>query len=49
MELLEKYKEGLICLSGCISGYVAEPLLAGRVNEAREKAEKLAKIFPNDF
>lgn len=48
LELLEKYKEGLICLSGCINGYISEPLLQGRLKEAREKAEKLAKIFPED-
>lgn len=45
LELLEKYREGLICLSGCLNGYVAEPLLHGRTTEAREKAEKLTKIF----
>lgn len=47
LELLEKYKEGLVCLSGCVNGYVSEPLLHGRTKEAREKAEKLAKIFPS--
>lgn len=48
LELLDKYKEGLICLSGCLNGYISEPLVEGRFEEAKEKARKLSSIFPKD-
>lgn len=48
LPLLEKYSEGLICLTACVNGYISEPLLHGRPNEAKEKAVKLAKIFAKD-
>jgi DNA polymerase III subunit alpha len=44
-ELLEKYHEGLICLSGCISGEI--PSLVKK--EKKEKAEKRAKWFKSLF
>lgn len=48
LELLGKYREGLICLSGCVNGFISEPLLTGRTQEAQEKARKLAEIFGED-
>ncbi len=48
LELLEKYHEGLICLSACINGYVSEPLLDGRQELAEERATKLSEIFGKD-
>ena len=48
--LLEKHHEGLICLSACVNGYVAEPLLRGDDTEAEKRALKLSQIFgPNNF
>src|SRR5687768_445158 len=35
-ELLAKHNEGLICLSGCMSGEVAKRLMEGQVEQARE-------------
>lgn len=51
LALLEKYHEGLICLSACVNGYVAEPIMRNNdVAEAEKRAIKLANIFgPNNF
>ncbi len=45
LALLEKYHEGLICLSACISGYVADPLTRNEDAEAEKRAKKLNEIF----
>lgn len=45
LALLEKYHEGLICLSACVNGYVTEPLVRGEDAEGEKRAVKLAKIF----
>lgn len=45
LELLKKYCSDLICLTACINGYICEPLLAERENEAEKKAKELMKIF----
>ncbi len=44
-ELLERYSEGLIALSGCIAGEVPRLLLAGREGEAREVASWYRDLF----
>src|SRR6185437_8270717 len=50
IELLEKYHEGLICLSACVNGYVSEPLMHDENEKAEERAIKLSHIFgPNNF
>jgi DNA polymerase-3 subunit alpha len=45
MNLLEKYHEGLICLSSCVNGYVSDPLLQNLDQTAYKRAEMLFKIF----
>lgn len=45
LQLLEKYHEGLICLSACVNGYVTEPLIKGEDAEGEKRAIKLNKIF----
>ena len=48
--LLEKYHEGLICLSACVNGYVSEPLMRNEDTIGEERAIKLSQIFgPNNF
>ena len=37
-EVLEKYHEGLICLSACIAGELPRQILRGQLKEARETA-----------
>ncbi|MGN1001247.1 MAG: DNA polymerase III subunit alpha [Oscillospiraceae bacterium] len=49
-ELLRQHAEGLICLSGCIAGYIPQKLLAGEYAEARAKALELRELFgPDSF
>ncbi|MBR1534318.1 MAG: DNA polymerase III subunit alpha [Ruminococcus sp.] len=47
-ELLEKYHEGLICLSACISGEIPKRLLADDYRGAVEKAKYYQSIFGKD-
>src|SRR4051812_33809682 len=48
-ELLERHKEGLICLSGCASSEFSEFILTDRLDEARKVAETFAKLFGKNF
>ncbi len=45
LELLKKYSNGLICLSGCIAGEIPRLLSAGRYDEAEAKAREYREIF----
>ncbi|MBQ6052498.1 MAG: DNA polymerase III subunit alpha [Clostridia bacterium] len=45
IELLEKYHEGLICLSACLAGDVPQLLLADRYDDAKALALKYLSIF----
>lgn len=45
IELLEKYHEGLICLSACLNGYVSDPLVHDQQEEAEKRLQKLQSIF----
>ena len=47
-ELIKKYHEGLICLSGCIQGQVPQLLLAGRTEEAYKTAQEYKDLFGPD-
>ena len=44
-DLLAKHSRGLIALSACLSGAVAEPLIDGRYDDARDAAYRLRDIF----
>ncbi|MDO8658673.1 MAG: DNA polymerase III subunit alpha [Candidatus Levybacteria bacterium] len=48
LEVLTQYHKGLICLTACINGYIAKPLLHGQYKEAEEKAKSLINIFDED-
>ena len=48
-ELLEKYNEGIILLSGCMSSYTSRLLLQDKDAEAIELFKKYQKIFRNRF
>ena len=48
-ELLEKYHEGLICLSGCFSGEIAKLLLGGKYEEAESVAKYYKSLFGEDY
>jgi DNA polymerase-3 subunit alpha len=50
LSLLEKYHDGLICLSACVNGFVTDPLVKGEDKVAEERAKKLNAIFgQNNF
>ncbi|MBO5649470.1 MAG: DNA polymerase III subunit alpha [Clostridia bacterium] len=44
-ELLAMYSEGLICLTGCMGGYIPSLLLRGDYEEARNYAEWLRDVY----
>ncbi len=53
-ELLERYNEGIICLSGCVSGELSRALLKGTADEshfkeARNIAEWFHKVFGDRY
>ena len=46
---LQKYSEGLICLSACIAGQLPRLLLADRPEEAEELALQYKQLFGEDY
>ncbi|MCW1310040.1 MAG: DNA polymerase III subunit alpha, partial [Candidatus Parvarchaeota archaeon] len=46
---LEKYKDGLICLSACIQGEIGEALVAGNYEKAKNVATWYQELFGEDF
>ncbi len=48
-ELLEKYHEGLICLSACLAGEIPRALLAGDIDKAEETALFYKNLFGDDY
>jgi DNA polymerase-3 subunit alpha len=48
-DFLEKHSKGLIALSGCLAGHIPQSLLLGFYDEAKKYAERLKKIFGEDF
>lgn len=49
LSLLQKYHEGIVCLSGCIQGDVPQLLLKGEKDKAYELAKKYHEIFGDDY
>ena len=49
LEVLEKYSEGLICLSACLAGSVNQALLNGNNEKAEEIALWHKKVFGDDY
>ncbi len=48
-ELLEKYRDGLIVLSGCKSGEIMSFLLTGQMDKAEEVLKRYLEIFDKNF
>lgn len=46
---LQKYKEGLICLSACQKGEIGETLIAGDIEKAKKVASWYQEIFGDDY
>lgn len=49
LELINKYREGLICTSACAGGVVSTHLVNGDYNKAKEVARTYKEIFGDDF
>lgn len=49
LEVLEKYSEGLICLSACLAGAVNQALLNGQNEKAEEVALWHKRVFGDDY
>lgn len=49
IDLIKKYSEGLICLSACVAGVVAHPLVNNDYERAKRIAIRYKEIFEDDF
>ena len=47
-ETLERYHEGLICLSACLAGEIPRYIVRGFYDEAKEIARKYQDCFGKD-
>lgn len=48
-KILSEHSEGLVCLSGCLSGEIPKYILAGDISAAEKTALWYKKIFGDDF
>ena len=48
-ELLEKYSEGIICLSACLGGEIPQAIMHRSLEEAEKIAIEYQRIFKQDF
>ena len=49
LEILEKYSEGLICLSACLAGSLSQAILQNDMEKAEEIALWHKKVFKDDY
>ena len=49
LETLEKYHEGLICLSACLAGSVSQAILEGEMEKAEQNALWFKNVFGEDY
>ncbi|WP_207952329.1 DNA polymerase III subunit alpha [Paenibacillus turpanensis] len=49
LKALEKHAEGIICLSSCMGGEIAQLILADKLEEAKAAAERYNRIFEGRF
>ncbi len=48
-ELLEQYREGLICCSACLGGELSQLIMQGQVEEAEKSIHWFKSIFGDDY
>lgn len=48
-DLLERYHDGLICTSACVQGFLAQCIVAGKMDMARKFVDRMVSIFGGDF
>lgn len=49
LEVLKKYHQGIIALSGCLAGELPSLIIQGKTKEAEKRAAELLEIFGKDF
>lgn len=49
LEVLKKYSDGLICLTACVNGYISQPLIEGKKNEAENRLKTLLEIYDKNL
>ncbi len=49
LEILEKYSEGLVCLSACLAGSLSQALIKGDQKKAEEIALWHKRVFKDDY
>ncbi|MBP3463936.1 MAG: DNA polymerase III subunit alpha [Clostridia bacterium] len=49
LEILEKYSEGLVCLSACLAGSLSQAIIKDDMQKAEEIALWHKKVFKNDY
>ena len=49
LEILEKYHEGIICLSACMAGALSQAILNGNMEKAEEVAQWHKNVFKEDY
>ena len=49
LEILEKYSEGLICLSACLAGSLSQAIIQGNMEKAEEIALWHKRVFKDDY
>ena len=49
LEILEKYSEGLICLSACLAGSINQAILKDDMEKAKEIALWHKRVFKDDY
>ncbi|MDP6821920.1 MAG: DNA polymerase III subunit alpha [Dehalococcoidia bacterium] len=48
-EILEEHSEGLVVLSGCLSGEIGTHVVRGQVDKAREAVDWYRQVFGDDY
>ncbi|MEA2170654.1 MAG: polymerase subunit alpha, partial [Solirubrobacteraceae bacterium] len=49
MELLSRYSDGVICLTGCLASRSSQRIMSGQLQEARQNLDDLVEVFgPED-
>ena len=49
LETIEKYSEGLVCLSACLAGSINQAILANDMNKAKDIARWYKRVFGDDY